>query len=223
MRIQKQRKEKQLVIVGKGGHAAVVADAAALSGMYATITHIELDAQWMAQHPEQAAEMIAGWQARCAPCAWIVGIGDNYRRAQLMTQIEALHAVEWATVCHPDSVVAASAHIDAGSFVAAMAVVGVRCHVGRGCIINHHASLDHDSYMDAFSSLAPGVITGGQVRIGQRAAIGLGARLLQRVCIGHDTVIGAGALVLRHVPAEVVAYGTPAQVIRRRRVDEPYL
>ncbi|NIK73993.1 sugar O-acyltransferase (sialic acid O-acetyltransferase NeuD family) [Thermonema lapsum] len=223
MRKQKRSKEKHLVIVGKGGHAAVIADAAALSGIYATITQMEIDAQLIEQHPEQAAQMITEWQARHAPCAWIVGIGDNYRRAHLMTQIEKIYAVEWATVCHPNSVVAASAHIDAGSFVAAMAVVGVRCRIGRGCIVNHHASLDHDSQMEAYSSLAPGAITGGQVHIGSRSAIGLGARLIHRITIGNDTVVGAGALVLTSLPAGVVAYGVPAQIMRTRKIDEPYL
>lgn len=223
MRIQKQDKEKHLVVVGKGGHAAVIADAAALSGNYGKIEQIEIDWQLLLQNPGHAAAILAEWQERMSPCAWIVGVGDNYRRAQLMQHIEQLLPVEWASICHPQSAVAPSAHIEGGSFIAAMSVVGVRCRIGRGCIVNHHASLDHDSCMEAFSSLAPGVVTGGNVQIGTRTAIGLGARVVHQIKIGKDTVVGAGALVLHSLPPEVVAYGVPAQVIRKRSIDEPYL
>jgi maltose O-acetyltransferase len=36
-----------------------------------------------------------------------------------------------------------------------------------------------------------------------------------RVGIGENTVVGAGAVVTRDLPANVVAVGNPARVIRR--------
>jgi acetyltransferase-like isoleucine patch superfamily enzyme len=45
------------------------------------------------------------------------------------------------------------------------------------------------------------------------------------VSIGEHTVVGAGAVVTRDLPAGVVAYGNPARVVReigaRDRVDVP--
>jgi acetyltransferase-like isoleucine patch superfamily enzyme len=77
--------------------------------------------------------------------------------------------------------------------------------------------------MAPFSSLAPGVHCGGQVQIGARAAVGLGASVVQRVSVGDDTVIGAGAVVLDSLPARVVAHGVPARVVRSRDALEAYL
>ncbi len=67
------------------------------------------------------------------------------------------------------------------------------------------------------------MITGGRVRLGERSSIGLGAILRDGIEVGADTVVGAGSLVLQSIPSGVVAYGSPAQVIRSRQPDEPYL
>ncbi len=45
--------------------------------------------------------------------------------------------------------------------------------------------------------------------------LGGGAVVLPGVTIGDDSVIGAGAVVTRDVPAGVVAVGNPARVVRK--------
>jgi acetyltransferase-like isoleucine patch superfamily enzyme len=37
------------------------------------------------------------------------------------------------------------------------------------------------------------------------------------------TIIGAGSLVLGDIPGNVVAYGSPARIIRKRKAGEQYL
>jgi maltose O-acetyltransferase len=52
------------------------------------------------------------------------------------------------------------------------------------------------------------------IRIGARVWIGGGAIVGPGVTIGDDTTIGAGSVVMRDVPARVVAAGNPCRVIR---------
>lgn len=52
------------------------------------------------------------------------------------------------------------------------------------------------------------------VRIEAEAWIGAGAILLPGVCIGRGSVIGAGSVVTKSVPAGVVAAGNPCRVLR---------
>jgi acetyltransferase-like isoleucine patch superfamily enzyme len=77
--------------------------------------------------------------------------------------------------------------------------------------------------MDDFSSLAPGVTTGGVVQIGAYSAISLGANIIHGKNIGAHTIIGAGALVRENILDHCVAYGVPARVIRKRAEGEKYL
>lgn len=56
------------------------------------------------------------------------------------------------------------------------------------------------------------------ITIGSRVWIGGGAIVLPGVSIGDDTVVGAGSVVTRSLPARVVAAGNPCRVLRP--VDE---
>jgi maltose O-acetyltransferase len=52
------------------------------------------------------------------------------------------------------------------------------------------------------------------ITVGDNVWLGGGAIVLPGVTIGDNTVVGAGAVVTRNVPANVVAVGNPARVIR---------
>jgi len=52
------------------------------------------------------------------------------------------------------------------------------------------------------------------IRIGSRVWIGGGAIVLPGVEIGDDTVVGAGSVVTKPLPAGVLAAGNPCRVIR---------
>jgi galactoside O-acetyltransferase len=38
--------------------------------------------------------------------------------------------------------------------------------------------------------------------------------VLPKVSIGENSVVGAGSVVLKDIPANVVAFGSPAKVVR---------
>jgi maltose O-acetyltransferase len=59
---------------------------------------------------------------------------------------------------------------------------------------------------------------GQPIRIGDNVWLGGGVIVCPGVTIGHDTVVGAGSVVTRDLPAGVVATGAPARV--RRSIDE---
>ncbi|MET0871100.1 MAG: DapH/DapD/GlmU-related protein, partial [Paeniglutamicibacter terrestris] len=53
------------------------------------------------------------------------------------------------------------------------------------------------------------------ITIGENVWIGGGATILPGVSIGENSVIGAGSVVTRDVPANVVAVGNPARVMKK--------
>ena len=62
------------------------------------------------------------------------------------------------------------------------------------------------------------------MRIGRNVWVGAGAVLLPGVSVGDNSVIGAGSVVTRDIPANVVAAGVPCRVLRPigERDDEYY-
>ena len=83
--------------------------------------------------------------------------------------------------------------------------VGRDCKIGRDVIV-----------MDSDQHEIPGQpFYSAPVVIEDRVWIGARAIILKGVRIGHDAVIGAGAIVTRSIPPSSVAVGQPARVIRK--------
>lgn len=60
-------------------------------------------------------------------------------------------------------------------------------------------------------------------RIGSDVWIGYGAIVLSGVTIGDSSIVGAGSVVTRSLPANVIAVGNPAKVIGARFDDEAFV
>jgi len=67
--------------------------------------------------------------------------------------------------------------------------------------------------IDAEERINGGCI-GLPVSIGKRVWLGGDVKILAGVTIGDDTVIGAGSVVTKSIPAKVIAAGNPCRVIR---------
>ena len=68
--------------------------------------------------------------------------------------------------------------------------------------------------IDAVGPRSAGKGTSLPVAIGDGAWIGANAVILPGVTIGEKTVIGAGAVVTKSIPARAVAVGCPAKAVR---------
>jgi acetyltransferase-like isoleucine patch superfamily enzyme len=105
--------------------------------------------------------------------------------------------------------------------------VGRSVHIGYDCMFTGHAAIDiadevmiapRVSLVTAAHPVDPGerraYITAKPITIEQNVWIGTGAMVLGGVRIGAGSVVGAGAVVTRDIPARTVVAGNPAKVIR---------
>ncbi len=114
---------------------------------------------------------------------------------------------------------------------AVRAVTGVDIHpgatIGGGLFIDHATGvvIGQTAEIGEDVTLYQGVTLGGtslqatkrHPTVGDRVTIGAGAKVLGAVTIGHDSRIGANAVVVRDVPPNSVVVGVPGQVIARSR------
>ena len=107
-------------------------------------------------------------------------------------------------------------------------------HIGKYVYANFNLTLVDDThiYVGDYTMLGPNVVlaTAGHpilpelreqayqynvpVRIGRNCWLGAGVIVLPGVTIGDNTVIGAGSVVTKDIPANVVAGGNPCRVLR---------
>ncbi len=154
----------------------------------------------------------------------IVAIGDNWVRRKVVNELlELAPAFRFITAVHPSVQIGAGVEIGRGSIIQAGVVICPWCRLGEFCLLTSRASLDHECAMGDFASMGPASATGGNVQIGAFSAIAIGAVISHGIRVGKHTVIGAGATVVRDIPDRVVAYGTPARIIREREPGDPYL
>lgn len=154
----------------------------------------------------------------------IIAIGDNWVRKNVAEKIMSLDpSFNFINALHPQAQIGKNIQLGRGIAIMAGAIINPDSTIYDHCIVNTNSSLDHDSIMEEFSSLAPGVTTGGNVKIGKYSAISLGANIIHGITIGDHVVVGAGSLVLEDIPDSVVAYGSPAKIIREREKGEKYL
>ena len=81
--------------------------------------------------------------------------------------------------------------------------------VGDDCMIRHGVTIGNTGRLDPT----------GAPTIGNRVEIGAGAKILGRVAIGDDVIVGANAVVTHDVPAGAVVGGVPARIISMRSND----
>ena len=154
----------------------------------------------------------------------IIAIGDNFIRYTVYNKIlQNIPQFNFIKVIHPSAQIARNVIIGIGTVILANTTISSEATIGNFCIINNNSSLDHDSKMLNYSSLAPGSSIGGNVKIGLFTAVSLGVKIIHKIIIGKHTVIGTGSTVIKNIPEYVVAYGTPAKVIRARVAGEKYL
>jgi serine O-acetyltransferase len=110
-------------------------------------------------------------------------------------------------------------------------LTGVDIHPGAalspGVFIDHATGvvIGETAEVGADVTIYQGVTLGGtslnqgkrHPTVGDRVIIGAGAKILGPITIGHDSTIGANAVVVRPVPPGSVVVGVPAQVIGRSR------
>ncbi len=193
---------KKIGIYGASGHGKVVANIAKLLG-YEVI--------YIDDGKEDCLSLEEYQKRYNYPIAW--GIGDNETRRQKAPLIE-----HFATLIHPNAVVAESARIGVGSVVMAGAVINPDATVGAHTIINTAAVIEHDCLIGDCVHIAPNCALAGGVQVGDGSFIGIGSNVIQNVRIGSDVLVGAGSLVLEDIEDGLIAYGVPAKVRGKKTI-----
>lgn len=219
---------KNVIIIGASGHAKVIIDILEQVGGHNIVglvdsfkdrTHSIFGYQVLGTE-DDLPQLIKTHNIE----AGIIAIGDNYSRHWIHQKITSLApGFQYISAIHPSCIIGKEVSIGSGVVMLPGVVVNADAKIGNQCIINTKSSVGHESIMEDFSSLSPGVTIGGNVRIGYCSAICLGVNVIESISIGNHSVIGAGSLVNKPIDDQVLAYGTPAKPIRFREKNEPYL
>jgi maltose O-acetyltransferase len=159
-------------------------------------------------------------RARALVCAYNVSSEEEPER-----RVELLRALFGRIGAKPE--VEPPFHCDYGSNIHA----GDRLFMNFGCVILDPGEVHLGDcvflgpYVQLLTASHPldaakrieGPELGLPIRIGSNVWIGGGAIVCPGVTIGDDTTIGAGSVVVKDIPAGVLAVGNPCRVVRSLR------
>lgn len=208
-------KDNKLIILGSGGHGAVVADIAIEMGCWSSI--IFYDDNYISIKEVMGYPVVGSFldsiSLRNEGNDFFVAVGNpNVRLKWFYKLIE--RDLNIVSIRHPSAVISKRALVGAGCVVVANATINARASVGLGCIVNTGATIGHDCIIEEGVHICPGVHLAGGVTVGRLSWIGIGSSVIQGVKIGKGVSIGAGSVIIRDIPDGVTVAGNPGKIIK---------
>jgi sugar O-acyltransferase (sialic acid O-acetyltransferase NeuD family) len=145
--------------------------------------------------------------------AVICASGFSEIRKHLADRAAAI-GLQFANAISPVSYVSPNAVVGEGVVICQNGLAARGAFIGDHSIINLGAIVSHDTKLGRYATINPGVNLAGNISIGEGCYLGIGCSIIQGINIGAWTTIGAGAAVVSDIPANVIAVGVPARVIK---------
>lgn len=200
-------KRQKLCIIGAGGHGKVIADIALKNG-YKNIGFVDDDSLSECMVYPIIGRCCDLHQLNDGKTDFVIAVGDNNTRKKIAESYD----VNWVKLVHPSAQIGTDVSIENGTVIMAGAVVNACASIGRHCIINTCAVVEHDNMLENFVHISPNAALGGTVHIGECTHIGIGATVINNIKICSNCRIGAGAVVVKDITESSTYIGIPAKI-----------
>lgn len=155
--------------------------------------------------------------ATTEPISLVLAFGEPNLKQKVFSKFTN-PLIEFPTIIHPSVWIGEKDYVKigkgciicAGTMITANVVLSDFITLNLGCTVGH------DTQIGAFSSFMPSVNISGEVNIGPGVYVGTGAKIINQLKIGEHTIVGAGAVVSKSLPANCTAVGVPAKPIKFR-------
>ncbi|MBO1003222.1 NeuD/PglB/VioB family sugar acetyltransferase [Pseudogracilibacillus auburnensis] len=145
---------------------------------------------------------------------FIVAIGNNKIRFNLMNKINQIGG-KTPSLIHPSAIISPSAQMGKGVYVQANVYIWTNvkiddfCIISPGVVIAHHTTIGKACLISTLTGVGASINIEDKVFLGMKSTIVTGLHE-----IGENSIIGAGAVVLKDIEKESVYAGVPAKKIR---------
>jgi sugar O-acyltransferase (sialic acid O-acetyltransferase NeuD family) len=148
--------------------------------------------------------------------ALVLAVGDPRVKARLRQQLGAPQFY-FPVLIHPSVANAGFQfnQIGEGCIICQSTIMTTNIVLGRHVVLNLGCTIGHDAVLGDFCSLMPQVNLGGGSQLQQGVFAGTNVTVLPLVRVGENSILGAGTVVTRDLPANCTAVGVPAKAIKQ--------
>lgn len=150
------------------------------------------------------------------PLQVVVAVGSPAARAAVVARLTS-GKLSFPAICHPSVAVAPYQQLELGEgcIIQQGGILTTHVRLGRFVLLNLGCTVGHDAVLEDFCALMPHANVGGAAHLATGVYLGTNATVIQGVQVGAYTVVGAGAVVVRDLPAGITAVGVPAKAVKR--------
>ena len=146
---------------------------------------------------------------------FVCAVGASKVREKIVENLKAVnHDIQFGTIIDPSVEISDLVKIGEGSIICAHTIITVNIEIGSHVIINLDCTVGHDAVLQDFVTLYPSVNVSGITEIGHAVEMGTGVQIIQGKKVGEYSIVGAGAIVVKDIPANCTAVGSPAKPIK---------
>ena len=146
---------------------------------------------------------------------FVVAVGASRTRERIVTNMRTVNpSIKFGTVIDPSVEMSDLVTIGEGTIICAHTIITVNIEIGAHVIINLDCTVGHDAVLQDFVTLYPSVNVSGITNIGHAVELGTGMQIIQGKTVGDYSIVGAGAVVVKDIPAKCTAVGSPAKPIK---------
>ncbi len=200
---------KKIILIGGGCHAKCVIDAILCSG---DIPVGVLDSRYRELDSLLGVPVlgdISDW-AKYTEYEFVICLGNNTTRKKIAESMD----VKWHTVIHPKATVSRFATVMEGSMILAGAVINPCAVIGKHCIINTGAIVEHDCVLSDYIHLCPASTLSGTVKVGENTTFGTGTKVSNNLTVCGNCIFGVGTAVIKSITEPGVYVGVPSRKLR---------
>ncbi len=208
--------QRELILVGGGGHCRSVAEAAKAKGWKVRGV---LDPA-MKPGEEHCGLVCLGnddnipeYVADCDFVCTVGAIGVPELRNKIISKMEMAGA-KFATIIAPTAYIASDAEIGEGTVVLNRVIVNANVKIGRNVILNTGAIVEHDSTVGDSTHVSTGAIMNGNCHVGSNCFMASGTIMMHGTSVGDEVVVGVGSIVSKDLMEPGVYLGSPARKIK---------
>jgi len=194
-----------LILVGGGGHCLSCIDVIESAGHFAIAGYVrgsQDNSNELLGYPTLGtdADLARLIDTHGSALVTVGQIKAAETRARLYEQLVMLGA-KLPVVLSPRAQISRHSNLGDGTIAMHGVVVNANVRVGRNCIINSQALIEHGTQVGNHCHISTGARINGEVVVGNGCFIGSGAVIKHGISIGDHALIEAGQVVLADVPS----------------------